>query len=92
MARSTTTKIVQPLAKGQITIPVAMRRALGITETSMLLIRLEGEQIVISKLGATSDEDVRLYSDVELAEFLAEDVIEPADAEWVRQMLAADLR
>jgi bifunctional DNA-binding transcriptional regulator/antitoxin component of YhaV-PrlF toxin-antitoxin module len=87
MARSSTERIVQPLAKGQITIPVSMRRALGIDETTPLRIRLEGEQIVISKLSKPHP-DIRLYTDEEIERFLAEDVLAPADAEWVQQMLA----
>jgi bifunctional DNA-binding transcriptional regulator/antitoxin component of YhaV-PrlF toxin-antitoxin module len=87
MARSPTERIVQPLAKGQITIPVSMRRALGIDETTPLRIRLEGEDIVISKLQGP-DPTVRLYTDEEIEAFLAEDVLTPADAEWVQQMLA----
>lgn len=86
MARSPTERIVQPLAKGQITIPVIMRRALGIDETTLLRIRLEGDDIVISKLPEAGP-SVRLYTDEEIEAFLAEDVLTPADAEWVQQLL-----
>ena len=86
MARSPTERIVQPLAKGQITIPVSMRRALGIDETTPLRVRLEGEAIVISKL-SEQGADVRLYTDEEIESFLAEDVLTPADAEWVQQLV-----
>ena len=87
MVRSQTERIIQPLAKGQITIPVTMRRALGIDETTPLRIRLEGDEIVISKL-IDSGRPVRLYTDEEIEAFLAEDILTPADAEWVQQMLA----
>jgi len=87
MARSQTARVVQPLAKGQITIPVGIRRALGIDESTLLEIRLDGEQIVITKL-PQSTREVRLYTDEEIRAFLAEDVISPADAAWVQQMLA----
>ncbi|MGH2603028.1 MAG: AbrB/MazE/SpoVT family DNA-binding domain-containing protein, partial [Dehalococcoidia bacterium] len=84
MARATTTKIIQPQPKGQITIPIAMRRALGINESSLLELTLVGDQIVISKLAPYADQGVRIYTDEEIAEFLEEDKI-PADlAEWAR--------
>ncbi len=87
MVRSQTERIIQPLAKGQITIPVTIRRALGIDETTPLRIRLEGDEIVISKLSG-SDGPVRLYTDEEIEAFLAEDILTPADAVWVQHMLA----
>lgn len=84
MAQPATTKIVQPLAKGQITIPIAMRRALGITDTTLLEVSLEGDQIVISKLSLEPDHPVRIYTDDEIAEFLEADKISPELAAWVR--------
>jgi AbrB family looped-hinge helix DNA binding protein len=86
MARSQTVRIVHPLAKGQITIPVGIRRALGIDETTLLQVTLEGERIVITKVPEPR-RDMRLYTDEEIQEFLAEDALSPAEAEWVQQML-----
>ena len=84
-------RIIRPLPKGQITIPIAIRRELDITESSLLEIALEGERIVISKLDPSGDLAPRLYSDAEIAEFLAEDRISPETAERVRELMRAGL-
>jgi len=84
-------KVVRPLAKGQITIPVAIRRALGITESSLLEVSLRGDKIVISKLAAQPDESFRIYSDEEIEEFLVEDKISPTTAERVRELMRSGL-
>lgn len=84
-------KVVRPLPKGQITIPVAIRRALGITESSLLEIGLDGERIVFSKLDHIGDSSLRLYSDEEIAEFLEEDRITPEIAQRVRDLMQAGL-
>ena len=55
--------ILRPRANGQITIPAAIRRALGITDSSFLQVNLEGEQIVISRLRRQPDGVFRLFPD-----------------------------
>ncbi|MBI3979738.1 MAG: AbrB/MazE/SpoVT family DNA-binding domain-containing protein [Chloroflexi bacterium] len=91
MARSSVSKIVRPLAKGQITIPIAIRRALNITESSLLEVSLQGDKIVISKLPIQAEGTFRVYSDDEIAEFLAEDKITPETAERVRELMRIEL-
>ncbi|HYU19350.1 MAG TPA: AbrB/MazE/SpoVT family DNA-binding domain-containing protein [Chloroflexota bacterium] len=91
MAARSIRKVVRPLAKGQITIPVAIRRALGITESSLLEVSLRGDKIVISKLAAQPDESFRIYSDEEIEEFLVEDKISPTTAERVRELMRSGL-
>lgn len=91
MPRSREPKIVRPLPKGQITIPAAIRRALDITDSSLLEIAIEGQRIVISKLDRSAGVSPRLYSDEEVAEFLAEDEITPDTAARVRQLMRAGL-
>ena len=80
-------KLVRPLPKGQITIPVAMRRALGIDENSVLQIGLEDDRIVISKLELGPAAGNRLYSDQEIEELLEEDRIKPETAQYVRELV-----
>jgi bifunctional DNA-binding transcriptional regulator/antitoxin component of YhaV-PrlF toxin-antitoxin module len=86
MARSTT-RIVQPLGKGQITIPIAMRRALGITDSSLLQLKLIGDVIVISKLAVESEHEPRIYTDEEIAQFFEDDRLSPELADWARRRL-----
>lgn len=84
MATSPGAQVIQPMPKGQITILAAMRRALGIDESSLLEIRLDGDRLVISKLVERDDESVRIFTDEEIAAFMEEDKISPELADWVR--------
>jgi bifunctional DNA-binding transcriptional regulator/antitoxin component of YhaV-PrlF toxin-antitoxin module len=70
--------------KGQITIPIAMRRALGITDETLLQLSLEGDRITISKLPLRKTDELGIYSDEELAEYLEADRIPPEVADWAR--------
>ena len=65
-----TDAILRPRANGQITIPAAIRRALGITDSSFLQIHLEDDRIVISRLRRQPDGVWRLCPD-ELSGVLA---------------------
>ena len=85
MAGSPDAQIIQPMSKGQITIPSTMRRALGIDETSLLAIRVDGDRLIISKLTPRDEDGVRVFSDEEIAEFLEEDKISPELADWARE-------
>jgi bifunctional DNA-binding transcriptional regulator/antitoxin component of YhaV-PrlF toxin-antitoxin module len=44
------TRIVRPLRGGQITIPVEFRRALGISDDSLLQLTIEDDELRIRKL------------------------------------------
>jgi AbrB family looped-hinge helix DNA binding protein len=85
MADKSDAQIIQPKSEGQITIPASMRRALGIDETSLLEIRLDGDHLTISNLTRHNGEHVRVFSDEEIAEFMEEDKISPELAEWARE-------
>ena len=89
MAPRALKKVVRPLPKGQITIPVGIRRALGIDETSLLEVRLEDGKIVIVKLDVQPEASFRVYSDEEIAEFLENDRITPETAQRVRELMRA---
>ena len=91
MATTRLSRIIRPLPKGQITIPVAIRRELGITESSLLEVSLQDDKIVISKLGVQPAGTFRVYSDEEITEFLDEDKITPETAERVRELMQAGL-
>jgi AbrB family looped-hinge helix DNA binding protein len=41
------TRLVRPLRNGQITLPAAFRRALGLDSASMLQVTLEGDELRI---------------------------------------------
>lgn len=64
------TALVQPLDKGQITIPVAFRQKLGITKDSILKLEIRGQTLVIKSLNVDwKDKYIRTYSNEELQKF-----------------------
>jgi hypothetical protein len=64
-----------------------MRQALGITESSLLQLKLVGDVIVISKLPVESEREPRIYTDEEIAQFFEDDKLSPELAEWARRRL-----
>ena len=84
-------KVVRPLPEGQITIPIAIRRALRITAASLLEVSSQDDKIVISKVGTQGEAGFRVYSDEEVAELLAEDKITPETTPRVREPMRAGL-
>lgn len=51
------TRIVRPLRGGQITIPVEFRKRLGITESTMLQVRLDDGELRIKPVQLTETSD-----------------------------------
>lgn len=49
-----TTRVVKPLRSGQITIPAAFRQQLGIDETTLLQVTLDGDELRIRTIRPAS--------------------------------------
>lgn len=83
------TRIVKPLAKGQITIPIEFRRRLNISADTFLQLTLkEGKiEIVPLRLVPEGEALLREYTDEEIRCFLAEDKLDPKTLAKVRQFL-----
>ena len=82
-------RIIKPLPRGQITIPIEFRKKLGIDEDTFLNLALKGNRIEITPvtIRESSDEDLRNYTNEEIAEFLSEDKIDQKTADIVRELL-----
>ena len=81
-------KLVRPLPKGQITLPIEFRRRLKINEKTILSVSLKGTKIEILPLRPFPEKDLlREYSDTDIVRFLKEDRISPQVAEKVRRLL-----
>lgn len=80
-------KIVRPLPKGQITIPAEFRRRLGIDEETLLTLTLQDGSIEIRPVRLGAAEELRDYSEEDIARFLAEDKIDQETAVRVRKLL-----
>ena len=86
MAQATTRrKIVKPLAKGQVTIPVEFREALGIGAETLLSVSLVGDHLEVRPL--LQEEELRRYADEEVSRFLEEDKLDRQTARRVRELL-----
>lgn len=85
-------KIVPPLSRGQITIPVEFRQKLGVDDNTLLNLTLKGNRLEITPvvIRGKGEEELRDYSGEEITEFLAEDKIDKETAEAVRRLLAQE--
>ena len=81
-------KLVRPLPKGQITIPIEFRRRLKIDDKTILSLSLKGSTIEILPL-RLADQVVSLrdYGTDEIARFLKEDRLDRKTADKVRRLL-----
>jgi hypothetical protein len=68
-----------------------MRRALGITEDTLLEVALEGERLIVTKVVPSSSASFRIYDDDEVSELLAEDRLTEESVERVRDLMRRGL-
>jgi len=89
MVEKELTKIVKPLSKGQITIPVEFRRRLNIDANAFLQITLKEGKIEILPLQLMPEGEalLREYTDEEIQRFLEEDRLDLETLAKVRQLL-----
>ena len=83
------TKLIKPLSRGQITIPIEFRKKLGINSSTILNLSLKGNKIEIvpAKIQEVGDEDLREYTDEEISQFLKDDKIDKKTASIVKRLL-----
>ena len=81
-------KLVRPLPRGQITMPVEFRRRLKIDAQTILSLTLKDDRVEIVPLRPVpQDASLRDYSRDEIEGFLKEDRIDRATAAKVRRLL-----
>ncbi|MEW6681695.1 MAG: AbrB/MazE/SpoVT family DNA-binding domain-containing protein [Nitrospirota bacterium] len=86
--RTIKTRLIKPLAKGQITLPVAVRRQLGINEETLLRVSVKAGKIEIVPVRPVEGvAEMRDYTKAQIARFLAEDRIDSRTAARVRRLL-----
>ena len=83
------TKLVRPLSRGQITIPVEFRKKLGIDTNTILSLALRGNKIEITPaiVREVDEEELREYTDEEISQFLRDDKIDQETARTVKRLL-----
>ena len=79
-------KVIETLAKGQITLPNEFRTALGITEETLLSVSLVGNHLEISPLHSEG-EALRRYTDEDISAFVETDGLDEGTARRVRELL-----
>lgn len=83
------TRLVRPLPKGQITLPIEFRRRLRIDAGTILNVTLKGDRIEIIPLRPMPQrEALREYSQDDIGRFLKEDRLNSNTAAKVRRLLA----
>ena len=86
--RKTKTRLIKPLAKGQITLPVAFRRQLGINEDTILRVSVRAGKIEIAPVRPVDGvAAMRDYTKAQISRFLAEDRIDSKTAARVHRLL-----
>ena len=89
MGDHSTTRLVKPRARGQITIPAEFRDRLGIDENTVLQMRLRGTKIEITPLQVVDDDRLlREYDPADIQAFLEEDKLDRRIAEKARKLLS----
>ena len=78
-------KVIRALAKGQITIPAEFRQVLGIDAESLLSISLVGDHLEVTPL--SQGDELRRYTDEDIARFLEEDKLDEETAGKARRLL-----
>lgn len=82
------TRLLRPLSKGQVTLPAAFRRRLGIGDQTILSCSLKTDRIELIPVQVTSQGvSLRNYSPTEIDAFLKEDKIDKKTARKVERLL-----
>jgi len=81
-------KVVRPLAKGQITIPAEFRQKLGIDANTLLDISLVEGKLEIIPIRIRGAEPLREYTDDDIQQFLEADKIDAQTAGKVKELLS----
>ena len=81
-------RYVQSTLRGQITLPIGIRRSLAIDPSTLLDVSVERGRIVLSPVRSTvSGEQLRRYSDAEVQAFLVDDQLTVDDQRFVQKLL-----
>jgi len=65
--------IVKPTSRGQVTIPLELRRRLNIDEETLLRIDALGEGVVFTPVKLEKEKPLREYAQSEIDQFLKDD-------------------
>ena len=83
-------KVVKPMSRGQITIPIEFRTRLGIDENTYIRLTLDKNKIILTPAFTESvtEEKLREYTEKEILQFIKEDKIDYNAASTVKKLLS----
>lgn len=80
--------IIKPLDKGQITIPIAFRKTLGVDNTTLYKAKLKKDGILLTPLRVDwQDKYIREFSDKEIQDWLKRDKLDKKTLKKVKHYL-----
>lgn len=80
--------IIKPLDKGQITIPIAFRKTLGVNDSTLYKAQLKKDGILLTPLQVDWQEKyIREFTDEEIEAWLKEDRLDKKTLKKIKQYL-----
>ncbi len=80
--------IIKPLDKGQITIPIAFRKTLGVDNTTLYKAQLKKDGILLTPLQIKwQDKYIREFSDNDIQGWLKEDKLDKKTLKKIKRYL-----
>lgn len=80
--------IIKPLDKGQITIPAAFRKTLGVDHTTLFKAQLKKDGILLTPLKVDwQDKYIREFSDKEIQDWLKADKLDSKAIKKIKHYL-----
>lgn len=81
-------QIIQPLDKGQITIPIEFRKRLGIDKNTLLKVSLQKNSLIIEPLNVDWKEKyIREFTDGEIEQFVKDDKLDRKTVQKLKKLL-----
>lgn len=78
---------VRPTSKGQVTLPISIRKQLNVGPETYLDVSVKSGSIILKPMQLKSREESRIYSSDEIDEFLKEDQISEENAKYFKKLL-----
>lgn len=80
--------LVRPTSKGQVTIPKSIRDQLGVKPSAYLSVHLENGKVIFQPVEI--ENDIREYTDEQIAEFSKVDKISRQSAKFANKLLGTN--
>ncbi|MFH1854938.1 MAG: AbrB/MazE/SpoVT family DNA-binding domain-containing protein [bacterium] len=79
--------IIKPTSRGQVTIPLELRRRLGISEETLLSVDALDKAVVFTPVKLEKEQLLRQYTKSEIAQYLRDDKLSDKDAKFFADII-----